>query len=231
MTFLLFINLSALTIVPQLIAQRSLLGEYGQDLGLWGLAGILYLASALVKLLLEDALLSTVSSSALFALILRCSLGLLDAVALAIAISRRRALYTSALVVGLAWALMDAVSRRLLVFWFKAYGPEYVSEHLDSALVSQLTLVLSISIAVLVAIVYRKSELRSTLFPWIVLGVSIQPLVDFLSVPSGLLGITYGIPGLALFVGGVLTFLVAHRARSVFIGDAVNTTAVGTAKK
>jgi flagellar biosynthesis component FlhA len=126
---------------------------------------------------------------------------------------------------------MDAVSRRLLVFWFKAYGPEYISEHLDSALVSQLALVLSISISVLVAILYRKSELRSTLFPWVFLGVSVQPIVDFLSVPSGLLGVSYGIPGLPFLIGGVLTFLVAHRARTVFIGDAVNTPAAGTNKK
>jgi len=96
---------------------------------------------------------------------------------------------------------------------------------------SQFALVLSISISVLVAIVYRKSELRSSLFPWIVLGVSVQPIVDFLSVPSGLLGVSYGIPCLPLIIGGVLTFLVAQRARSVFFGDAVNIGAGGSAKK
>lgn len=82
----------------------------------------LYLGAALLKLLLEDALLGAAAES-VAAAVLRALLGVLDVGALVLAASRRRGLYAAALTAGLAWAFTDAVTRRIIVFWVKAAGP------------------------------------------------------------------------------------------------------------
>jgi hypothetical protein len=227
MTLLHFVNLSALTLVPQFLVYKLMLAEFGLDYSLVALTAGLYLITALGKLLLEDALQSSLVPHSFSAAVVHAVLALLDAVALGVAVSRRRALYAAALTAGLAWAFTDAFTRRILVFWFKAAGPEYSSEHLDSAIVSQFALLMSLCVALLAALFLRKVDQRRTIFPWIAVGVLVPTLVEWLSGTSGLLGNgVLNVPLLPLVIGATLSIIVVKGTRSLY----VSTTTVGAAE-
>lgn len=215
MTVFHFFNCAILTFGPHAVYYSATpLSEY-DTLGTSIKAAVVYLATALVKLICLATFLKVSESDSFdpYQEFLKALIGFIDVAGLYFALTqlthRNISQNHKFQAVGLGWAFADSVLHRLAPLWVGARGLEFTWEYILQGLEANANLVLSISLAGLGSLMWLRKNKPKTLIPIIYLCAGIVATMP--SITSYLRrGLGWHLPkvvGFELFTSLVMAFI------------------------
>ncbi|MBA0808111.1 hypothetical protein Gohar_023872 [Gossypium harknessii] len=212
MTMFHFFNCAILTFGPHAVYYSATpLSEY-DTLGTSVKAALVYLGTALVKLVCLATFLQMSENDGFdpYQELLKALIGFIDVAGLYFALTqlthRNISQNHKFQAVGLGWAFADSVLHRLAPLWVGARGLEFTWDYILQGLEANANLVLSISLAALGSLIWLRKNKPKTLIPIIYACAGIvatMPSItsdamliacQFLFFPSGCSVVSYEIP-------------------------------------
>ncbi|XP_038898616.1 transmembrane protein 147 [Benincasa hispida] len=173
MTVFHFFNCAILTFGPHAVYYSATpLSEY-DTLGTSVKAALVYLGTALVKLVCLATFLNVSENDSfdLYQELLKALIGFIDVAGLYFALTqltyRNISQNHKFQAVGLGWAFADSVLHRLAPLWVGARGLEFTWDYILQGLEANANLVLSISLAALGSLMWLRKNKPKTLIPMI----------------------------------------------------------------
>uniref|UniRef100_A0A0E0KJF7 BOS complex subunit TMEM147 n=1 Tax=Oryza punctata TaxID=4537 RepID=A0A0E0KJF7_ORYPU len=171
MTVFHFLNCAALTFGPHVVYYSATpLSEY-DTIGTCVKAAVVYLGTALVKLVCLATLLKVPENDSFdpYQELMKIFIGLIDVAGLYFALTqlthRNISQNHKFQAVGLGWAFADSVLHRLAPLWIGARGLEFTWEYIFQGLEANANLVMTLSLAALGSLMWLRKNKPRTLVP------------------------------------------------------------------